>query len=62
MTHKMFLIMIHSQPGHAQPLPPQSAHLDAFSHVLVEHVFLLNDDNVICQALLDLWGDSCNQE
>jgi hypothetical protein len=32
-------------------------HLDAFSHV-VECIFLLQQDNVICQA--DLWGDSGN--
>jgi hypothetical protein len=35
------------------------AHLDVFSHV-VECIFLLQQDNVICQALLDLWGDSGN--
>jgi hypothetical protein len=33
--------------------------LDAFSPV-VEHVFLLQQDNIICQALLDLWGESGN--
>jgi hypothetical protein len=27
---------------------------------LVEHILLLQWDNVICQALLDLWGDSSN--
>jgi hypothetical protein len=35
------------------------AHLVAFSHV-VKHVFLLQQDDVICQALLDSWGDSGN--
>jgi hypothetical protein len=34
--------------------------LDTFSHV-VECVFLLQQDNVICQALLDLCGESGNQ-
>jgi hypothetical protein len=33
--------------------------LDAFSHV-IEHIFLLQQDNVIHQALLDLWGESGN--
>jgi hypothetical protein len=33
------------------------AHLAAFSHV-VACFFLLQQDNVIHQALLDLWGDS----
>jgi hypothetical protein len=37
----------------------QTAHLKAFSHV-VERVFLLQQDNVIWQALLDLWGASNN--
>jgi hypothetical protein len=35
------------------------AHLDVFSHV-VECIFLLRQDNVICQALLDLWQHSGN--
>jgi hypothetical protein len=34
-------------------------HLDAFSHV-VECIFLLQQDRVICQALLDSWGASNN--
>jgi hypothetical protein len=33
--------------------------LDAFSHV-VECIFLLQQDNVICQAILDSWGKSGN--
>jgi hypothetical protein len=33
--------------------------LDAFSNV-VELIFLLQQDNVIHQALLDSSGDSCN--
>jgi hypothetical protein len=33
--------------------------LDAFSH-MVEHIFLLQQDNVIHQALLDSWGESDN--
>jgi hypothetical protein len=37
----------------------QTAHFKAFSHV-VERVFLLQQDNVIWQALLDLWGASNN--
>jgi hypothetical protein len=35
------------------------AHLDVFSQ-MVECVFLLCQDNVICQALLDSRGDSSN--
>jgi hypothetical protein len=42
-------------PGHIQQLTTQMACLDAFSHV-VECVFLLQQDNVICQALLDFVG------
>jgi hypothetical protein len=34
-------------------------HLDAFSHV-VKCIFLLQQDNVIFQALLDSWGESVN--
>jgi hypothetical protein len=45
--------MTHRPPGHLQQLTTQTAHLDVFSHV-VEHVFLLRQDNVIRQALLDL--------
>jgi hypothetical protein len=37
----------------------QAAHLDAFSHV-VQCIFLLQQDNVICQALFDSWGESSN--
>jgi hypothetical protein len=37
----------------------QMACLDAFSHV-VECIFLLQQDNVICQVLLDSWGASHN--
>jgi hypothetical protein len=48
-----------SPPGHVQQLTTQAACLDVFSHV-VEHIFLLQQDNVICQALLDLWGESSN--
>jgi hypothetical protein len=33
--------------------------LDALSHV-VECIFLLQQDNVIHQAILDLWGESGN--
>jgi hypothetical protein len=51
--------MTHPLPGHVQQLTTQMAHLDAFSHV-VECIFLLQQDNVICQALLDLWGESDN--
>jgi hypothetical protein len=40
--------------------PYQDSCLDVFSHV-VECIFLLQLDNVICQALLaDSWGDSYN--
>ena len=46
-------------PGHVQQLTTQMACLDAFSHV-VECIFLLQQDNVICQALLDSWGESSN--
>jgi hypothetical protein len=42
-----------------QQLTTQMAHLDVFSHV-VECVFLLQKDNVICQALLDSWEESDN--
>jgi hypothetical protein len=28
---------------------------------VVEQIFLLQHNNVICQALLDLWGESGNQ-
>jgi hypothetical protein len=45
--------------GHVQQLTTQAADLDAFSHV-VECIFLLQQDNVICQALLDSWGESSN--
>jgi hypothetical protein len=41
-------------PGHVQQLTTQEAHLDVFSHV-VECVFLLHQDNIIHQALLDSW-------
>jgi hypothetical protein len=51
--------MTHPPPGHVQQLTTQRAHLDAFSHV-VECIFLLQQDNVICQALLDLWGEYNN--
>jgi hypothetical protein len=51
--------MTRCTPGHVQQLTTQAAHLDAFSHV-VECIFLLQQDNVIHQALLDLWGDSGN--
>jgi hypothetical protein len=51
--------MPHPLPGHVQQLNTQMAHLDVFSHV-VECTFLLQQDNVICQALLDLWGDYGN--
>ena len=56
---RAFLIMTHPPPGHVQQLTTQMACLDAFSHV-VECIFLLQQDNVIRQALLDLWGDSGN--
>jgi hypothetical protein len=46
-------------PGHVQQLITQMSHFDAFSNV-VEHVFLLQQDNVIPQALLDSWGESDN--
>jgi hypothetical protein len=46
-------------PGHIQQLTTQTACLDALSHV-VEHVFLLEQDNIFCQALLDSWGESSN--
>jgi hypothetical protein len=52
--------MPHPLPGHIQQLTTQTAcPLDTFSHV-VEHVFLLQQDNAICQALLDSWGESSN--
>jgi hypothetical protein len=35
----------------------QAARLEAFSHV-VERVFFLPLDNVVWQALLDVWGAS----
>jgi hypothetical protein len=57
--NKEFLTMTHPPPGHVQQLTSQMAHLDAFSHV-DECIFLLQQDNVICQALLDSWGDSGN--
>jgi hypothetical protein len=38
----------------------QMAHLKAFSHV-VEGIFLLQQDNVIQQTLLDSWGASDNR-
>jgi hypothetical protein len=40
-------------------LMTQVAHLEAFIHV-VEDLFLLQQGNVIWQALLDLWGTSNN--
>jgi hypothetical protein len=46
-------------PCHAQQLTTQTVCLDAFSHV-VECIFLFQQDNVICQDLLDLWGESGN--
>jgi hypothetical protein len=51
--------MTHPPPGHVQQLTTQAACLDAFFQV-VECIFLLQQDNVICQALLDLWGESGN--
>jgi hypothetical protein len=51
--------MPHPPPGHVQQLMTQVAHLNAFYHV-VECVFLLQQDNVLCQALLDSWGGSDN--
>jgi hypothetical protein len=57
--NKELLTMTHPMPGHVQQLITQIAHLDAFSHV-VECVFLLQQDNVIHQALLDSWGNSGN--
>jgi hypothetical protein len=51
--------MTHPLPGHVQQLTTQVARLDAFSHV-VECIFLLQQDNVLHQTLLDLWGDSGN--
>jgi hypothetical protein len=50
--------MTHPPPGHVQQLPTQMAHLDAISHVV--ECFLLQQDNVIHQALLDSWGASTN--
>ncbi len=46
-------------PGHVQQLTTQVAHLDVFSHV-VECIFFLQQDNVICQVLIDSWGESNN--
>jgi hypothetical protein len=46
-------------PGHVQQLTTQTASLDAFSNV-DECIFLFQQYNVICQALLDSWGDSGN--
>jgi hypothetical protein len=43
--------------NHVQQLTTQMVYLDAFSQV-GECIFLLQKDNVICQALLDLWGES----
>jgi hypothetical protein len=40
-------------------LTTQMAHLDAFAHV-VECIFHLQPDYVICQALLASWGESDN--
>jgi hypothetical protein len=52
--------MTRPPPGHVGPATHNpDGHLDAFSHV-VEHIFLLQQDNVICQALLDSWGESGN--
>jgi hypothetical protein len=45
--------------GHVQQLPTQTTHLDVFSHV-VECILLLQQDNIICQGLIDSWGDSNN--
>jgi hypothetical protein len=39
--------------------PAHLLDVDAFSHV-VECIFLLQQDNVIHQVLLDLWGESGN--
>jgi hypothetical protein len=51
--------MTHPQPGHVQQLTTQAAHLDVFSHV-VEHIFLLQQGNVIHQALVDSQRESDN--
>jgi hypothetical protein len=47
-------------PSHFQQLTSQAAHLDEFSHA-VECIFLLQQDNIICQALLDSRGKSNGQ-
>jgi hypothetical protein len=46
-------------PGHVLQLTTHMACLDAFLHV-VECIFLLQQDTVICHALLDSWGASGN--
>jgi hypothetical protein len=51
------LTKTHPLPGHVQQLTTQTVCLEVFSHV-VECIFLLQQDNVICQALLDSWGES----
>jgi hypothetical protein len=51
--------MTHPLPGYVQQLTTQTVHLDVVSHV-VECMFLLQQDNVICQALLDWWGEPTN--
>jgi hypothetical protein len=51
--------MTHPLPGYVQQLTTQTVHLDVVSHV-VECMFLLQQDNVICQALLDWWGEPAN--
>jgi hypothetical protein len=42
-----------------QQLTTQTTHCDAFSQV-VECIFHLQPDNVICHALLASWGESDN--
>jgi hypothetical protein len=52
--------MTHPPPGHVQQHITQVACFKVFSHV-VEGIFLLQQDNVIQQALLDFWGASDNR-
>jgi hypothetical protein len=59
IRHSEFLTKTCPAPGHVQQLTTLAANLDAFSYV-VECIFFLQQDNVICQALLDLWGESGN--
>jgi hypothetical protein len=61
VTHLTFRVPNHDSPPiwSCPATHNPGSHVDAFSHVF-ESIFLLQQDNVIHQALLDSWGESGN--